>query len=244
VLVRAGELVTADGDDEGAASVDESAVTGESAPVIREGGDRSAVTGGTRALRLARDPRDRGARRGFLDRMISWSRARAPAHAERIALDPAGRATIVFSWSRSRCALLGLRRRASGRGEVVAITALVALFVLLAHDHRRPALGHRHRGHGPPDPRQRDRLSGRAVEATATWTCRWTRPARSRSATGKRWSSCPPAAAWRSWPTRRSSPRWRTTPEGRSIVVLAKEKYGLRGRRARARRCPSAPPHA
>jgi K+-transporting ATPase ATPase B chain len=74
VLVRAGEVIPADGDViEGAATVDESAITGESAPVIREsGGDRSAVTGGTRVLsdeikiRISINPGE-----GFLDRMIS-----------------------------------------------------------------------------------------------------------------------------------------------------------------------------
>ncbi len=74
VAVRAGEVIPADGDViEGAASVDESAITGESAPVIREsGGDRSAVTGGTRVLsdeikiRISVNPGE-----GFLDRMIS-----------------------------------------------------------------------------------------------------------------------------------------------------------------------------
>ena len=74
VVVRAGEVIPADGDViEGAASVDESAITGESAPVIREsGGDRSAVTGGTRVLsdeikiRISVNPGE-----GFLDRMIS-----------------------------------------------------------------------------------------------------------------------------------------------------------------------------
>ena len=74
VLVRAGETIPADGDViEGAATVDESAITGESAPVIREsGGDRSAVTGGTRVLsdeikiRISVNPGE-----GFLDRMIS-----------------------------------------------------------------------------------------------------------------------------------------------------------------------------
>ena len=74
VVVRAGEMIPADGDVvEGAASVDESAITGESAPVIREsGGDRSAVTGGTRVLsdeikiRISVNPGE-----GFLDRMIS-----------------------------------------------------------------------------------------------------------------------------------------------------------------------------
>ena len=74
VVVRAGDVIPADGDViEGAASVDESAITGESAPVIREsGGDRSAVTGGTRVLsdeikiRISVNPGE-----GFLDRMIS-----------------------------------------------------------------------------------------------------------------------------------------------------------------------------
>ncbi len=73
-LVEAGDIIPADGEIvEGIASVDESAVTGESAPVIREaGGDRSAVTGGTRLLsdwlivRVTADPGE-----GFLDRMIS-----------------------------------------------------------------------------------------------------------------------------------------------------------------------------
>ena len=74
VVVRAGEIIPADGEIlEGAATVDESAITGESAPVIREaGGDRSAVTGGTRVLsdeikiRVTANPGE-----GFLDRMIS-----------------------------------------------------------------------------------------------------------------------------------------------------------------------------
>src|SRR5208283_3106690 len=74
VVARAGETIPADGDViEGAATVDESAITGESAPVIREsGGDRSAVTGGTRVLsdeikiRVSINPGE-----GFLDRMIS-----------------------------------------------------------------------------------------------------------------------------------------------------------------------------
>ncbi len=65
VVVSAGEVIPADGDViEGIASVDESAITGESAPVIREsGGDRSAVTGGTRVL-SDRDRRARDARAG------------------------------------------------------------------------------------------------------------------------------------------------------------------------------------
>ena len=74
MLVEAGEIIPADGEVvEGVASVDESAITGESAPVIREsGGDRSAVTGGTRVLsdwlvvRIASNPGET-----FLDRMIA-----------------------------------------------------------------------------------------------------------------------------------------------------------------------------
>src|SRR5439155_2552361 len=74
VMVRAGEFIPADGEIiEGVASVDESAITGESAPVIREsGGDRSAVTGGTRVIsdwikvRITSDPGHT-----FLDRMIA-----------------------------------------------------------------------------------------------------------------------------------------------------------------------------
>ena len=74
MLVLAGELIPADGDvTEGAASVDESAITGESAPVIREsGGDRSAVTGGTTVLSdwlVLRVTSEVG--RSFLDRMIA-----------------------------------------------------------------------------------------------------------------------------------------------------------------------------
>jgi K+-transporting ATPase ATPase B chain len=73
-VVRAGEIVPADGEIiEGAATVDESAITGESAPVIREaGGDRSAITGGTRVLSdriVARVTAERG--ESFLDRMIA-----------------------------------------------------------------------------------------------------------------------------------------------------------------------------
>ena len=87
VLVEAGELIPGDGEIvEGVASVDESAITGESAPVIREsGGDRSAVTGGTRVLsdwlvvRITANPGET-----FLDRMIAHGRGRqAQEDAER-----------------------------------------------------------------------------------------------------------------------------------------------------------------
>lgn len=96
VVVEAGDVIPADGEVvEGVASVDESAITGESAPVIRKsGGDRSAVTGGTRVVsdhlivRVSQAPGE-----GFLDRMIAVVEGGRPAQdAERGgALDPAGR---------------------------------------------------------------------------------------------------------------------------------------------------------
>ena len=78
-------------------------------------------------------------------------------------------------------------------------------------------------------------MSGRAVEAAATSTrCCSTRPARSRSATGRRWSSsrCPASRASELADRAQLASLPDETPEGRSIVVLAKEKFGLRGRDA------------
>jgi K+-transporting ATPase ATPase B chain len=101
VLVEAGELIPGDGEIvEGVASVDESAITGESAPVIREsGGDRSAVTGGTRVLsdwlvvRITANPGET-----FLDRMIAMVEgAKRKKTPNEIALDILLAAlTIVF----------------------------------------------------------------------------------------------------------------------------------------------------
>lgn len=137
VIVRAGEFIPVDGEIvSGIATVDESAVTGESAPVVREsGGDRSAVTGGTRVLsdwlivRVGANPGE-----GFLDRMIAMvegaSRKKTP---NEIALDVllAG-LTLVFLlavvtlWPMSRYAV-----QAAGHGETVSLTVLVALLVCL-----------------------------------------------------------------------------------------------------------------
>ena len=156
VIVSAGEMIPSDGEIiDGVASVDESAITGESAPVIREaGGDRSAVTGGTRVLsdeiriKITSNPGET-----FLDRMIALvegaERQKTP---NEIALNIllAG-LTIIF--------LLA----------VVTLAALRHLLWLTAdclrtgfaagvpdsHHHRRPALRHRHRRHGSPDPAQR-----------------------------------------------------------------------------------------
>ena len=137
VLVVAGELVPADGEiEEGVASVDESAITGESAPVIREsGGDRSAVTGGTRVLsdwlvvKVTANPGET-----FLDRMIAMVEgARRQKTPNEIALDIllAG-LTIVFLLA--TVTVLPYSRYAvahAGGGSAVSLTVLVALLVCL-----------------------------------------------------------------------------------------------------------------
>ena len=156
VVVSAGEMIPSDGEIiEGIASVDESAITGESAPVIREaGGDRSAVTGGTRVLsdqivvRITARPGET-----FLDRMIALvegaNRQKTP---NEIALNTLSAVlTIIF--------LLG-------NGDLAAVRHLLRCGAgghrpggspRLSHPHhdRRPALGNRHRRHGPPGAAQR-----------------------------------------------------------------------------------------
>ena len=235
VMVAAGEFIPGDGEViEGVASVDESAITGESAPVIREsGGDRSAVTGGTRVLsdeikvRITSNPGET-----FLDRMIALvegaERQKTP---NEIALNIllAG-LTIIFL-----LAVVTLQPFAIYSGSPqTGICAGLAAGLPDSDDHRRLAFGDRHRGHGSADSAQRARHVRAARwkrRATSTRCCS-TRPERSRSAIGRR----------RSLFLRRASPRAEMadaaqlssladeTPEGRSIVVLAKEKYGLRGR--------------
>ncbi|HEX6123712.1 MAG TPA: potassium-transporting ATPase subunit B, partial [Ktedonobacterales bacterium] len=131
VLVEAGDVIPSDGDVvEGIASVDESAITGESAPVIREsGGDRSAVTGGTRVLsdwivvRVSTNPGET-----FLDRMIALvegaSRQKTP---NEIALNILlASLTIIFL-----LAVVTLEPFAIYSGAPVSITALIALLVCL-----------------------------------------------------------------------------------------------------------------
>ncbi|WP_324717930.1 potassium-transporting ATPase subunit KdpB [Carboxydochorda subterranea] len=137
VLVPAGELIPADGEVvQGIASVDESVITGESAPVIREaGGDRSAVTGGTKVLsdwlivRVTANPGET-----FLDRMIALvegaKRRRTP---NEIALSTllAG-FTIIFLLVVATLLPFSLYSvQAAGRGSPVTLTVLVALFVCL-----------------------------------------------------------------------------------------------------------------
>ena len=151
-----GEVIPGDGDVvEGVASVDESAITGESAPVIREsGGDRSSVTGGTRVLsdrivvEITAKPGE-----SFIDRMIALvegaSRQKTP---NEIALNILlASLTIVFLAATATLQPVRglLRRRAADRRPGRAPG-------LPDPDHdRRAALGDRHRGHGPPGAAQR-----------------------------------------------------------------------------------------
>src|SRR5690242_19874770 len=234
VVVFAGEFIPGDGEIiEGVASVDESAITGESAPVIREaGGDRSAVTGGTRVLsdsikvRITANPGET-----FLDRMIALvegaERQKTP---NEIALNIllAG-LTIIFL-----LAVVTLQPLAIYSSAPQTIFVLVSLLVCLIPT----TIGGLLSAIGIAG---MDRLiqhnvlamSGRAVEAagdvntllldkTGTITLGNRQAARFIPAPGVTEKELADAAQLSSLADE--------TPEGRSIVVLAKEKYGLRGR--------------
>jgi len=234
VLVTAGEMIPGDGDAvEGVASVDESAITGESAPVIREaGGDRCAVTGGTRVLsdqikiKITANPGET-----FLDRMIALvegaERQKTP---NEIALNIllAG-LTVVFL-----LAVVTLQPFAIYSGSPQTVFVLVSLLVCLIPT----TIGGLLSAIGIAG---MDRLvqhnvlamSGRAVEAagdvdtllldkTGTITLGNRQAAEFIAAPGVTNDQLADAAQFSSLPDE--------TPEGRSIVVLAKEKYGLRGR--------------
>ncbi len=245
-LVEAGDIIPADGEVvEGVASVDESAITGESAPVIREsGGDRSAVTGGTRVLsdwlvvRVTSSPGQ-----GFLDRMISLVEgAKRQKTPNEIALSILLAAfTIVFL---TVCiALLPFSIysvAANNQGIPITITVLVALLVCLIPTTiggLLPAIGIA--GMDRLIRRHVIALSGRAVEAagdvdvllldkTGTITL-GNRQAVDfipiRKVTARELAEAAQMASLAD-----------ETPEGRSIVVLAKEKYGLRGDTASEKR--------
>jgi potassium-transporting ATPase ATP-binding subunit len=234
VLVTAGELIPGDGEViQGVASVDESAITGESAPVIREsGGDRSAVTGGTRVLsdeirvRITSNPGET-----FLDRMIRLvegaSRQKTP---NEIALNIllAG-LTIIFL-----LAVVTLQPFAIYSGAPQSIFVLVSLLVCLIPTTiggLLSAIGIA--GMDRLIQRNVIAMSGRAVEAsgdvdvllldkTGTITLG------NRQATS--FHCCPSVTDTDLASAAQLASFADETPEGRSIVVLAKEKYGLRGR--------------
>ena len=234
VVVEAGQIIPGDGDVvEGVASVDESAITGESAPVIREsGGDRSAVTGGTKVLsdrivvKITSKPGET-----FIDRMIALvegaSRQKTP---NEIALNILlASMTIIFM-----LAVVTLQPFAIYAGAEQTIVVLVALLVALIPTTigaLLTAIGIA----GMDRLVQRNVLamSGRAVEAagdvntllldkTGTITLGNRQAAEFLPAGGISIEELADAAQLSSLADE--------TPEGRSIVVLAKERYGLRGR--------------
>jgi K+-transporting ATPase ATPase B chain len=244
VLVRTGDLLPCDGEViEGVASVDESAITGESAPVIREsGGDRSAVTGGTRVLsdwlvvRVTADPGE-----SFIDRMISMVEgARRQKTPNEIALNILLAAlTVVFLLACSTLlpfSLFGVR--ASGGGTPITVTVLCALLVCLIPTTIGALLSAV--GIAGMDRMTQANvvaMSGRAVEAagdvdvllldkTGTITLGNRQATAFIPAPGITPERLADAAQLSSLPDE--------TPEGRSIVVLAKERYGLRERDVRA----------
>jgi K+-transporting ATPase ATPase B chain len=240
VFVEAGDTIPADGDVvEGIASVDESAITGESAPVIREsGGDRSAVTGGTRILsdrliiRVSSNPGE-----SFLDRMIAMvegaGRRKTP---NEIALDIllAGLTIVFLAVTATLLPFSVYAVQAAGRGSPLSITVLTALLVCLIPT----TIGGLLSAIGIAG---MDRMiqanviamSGRAIEAagdvdvllldkTGTITL-GNRVATAFLPTGNEDIHTLAEAS-------QLASLADETPEGRSIVVLAKKEFGLRER--------------
>ncbi|MFK4769768.1 potassium-transporting ATPase subunit KdpB [Rhizobium sp. ZW T2_16] len=234
VLVEAGDIIPSDGEViEGVASVNEAAITGESAPVIREsGGDRSAVTGGTQVLSdVIRVRITAAAGSTFIDRMISLvegaERQKTP---NEIALNIllAGM-TLIFV-----LATATIPSFAAYAGGSIPVIVLVALFVTLIPTTIGALLSAI--GIAGMDRLVRFNvlaMSGRAVEAagdvdtllldkTGTITLGNRQATQFRPVRGVSEQELADAAQLASLADE--------TPEGRSIVVLAKEKYAIRGR--------------
>ncbi|HSB82491.1 MAG TPA: potassium-transporting ATPase subunit KdpB [Candidatus Methylomirabilis sp.] len=240
VLVEAGDTIPADGEViDGIASVNEAAITGESAPVIREsGGDRSAVTGGTQVLsdwivvRVTTDPGET-----FLDRMIALVEgAKRQKTPNEIALDILLAAlTIVFLLATATLLPYSIYSvRAAGQGMPITVTVLVALLVCLIPTTIGALLSAI--GIAGMDRMVQANviaMSGRAVEAagdvdvllldkTGTITL------------GNRQATAFLAAQNVTEPELADAAQLASladeTPEGRSIVILAKQKYRIRER--------------
>jgi K+-transporting ATPase ATPase B chain len=240
VLVKAGDFIPVDGTVvAGVASVNEAAITGESAPVIREsGGDRSAVTGGTQVLsdwlviEVTANPGE-----AFLDRMIALVEgARRQKTPNEIALDILLAAmTIIFLLATATLLPYSVYSvGAAGQGSPVTVTVLVALLVCLIPTTigaLLSAIGIA--GMDRMIQKNVIAMSGRAVEAagdvdvllldkTGTITLGNRQATQFMPAPGVSERDLADAAQLASLADE--------TPEGRSIVVLAKEKYGIRER--------------
>ena len=238
ILVYAGEMIAGDGDVvTGAALINESAVTGESAPVIREsGGDRSAVTGGTTVIssriivRITANPGET-----FLDRMIGLIEgARRRKTPNEVALEVLLIAlTLVFLLVCANISPLSIYSvKAAGHGTPVSLTILVSLFVCLAPTTIAallPAIGIA--GMDRLFQKNVIALSGRAIEAagdvnvllldkTGTITHGNREAVAFVPVGGHNERELAEAALMASLCDE--------TPEGRSVVLLAKQKYDLR----------------
>ena len=240
VFVKAGEQIPMDGEViDGAASVDESAITGESAPVIREsGGDRSAVTGGTTLVSdwlVIEVTAEAG--ESFLDKMIAMvegaSRKKTPNEiALQILL-----VTLTIIFLVVTAALLpfsGFASRQAGMGSAISITNVIALLVCLAPT----TIGALLSSIGIAGMSRLNQanvlaMSGRAIEAagdvdvllldkTGTITLGNRQASEFLPVSGVTEQELADAAQLSSLADE--------TAEGRSIVVLAKEKFGIRGR--------------
>jgi K+-transporting ATPase ATPase B chain len=240
VLVKAGQVIPTDGEiDEGVASVDESAITGESAPVLREsGGDRSSVTGGTRVIsdwlivRVTALPGHT-----FIDRMIAMvegaKRQKTPNEIALAILLSA--LTLIFLLVvATLLPFSAFGVAVSGQGQPVSLTVLVALLVCLAPT----TIGALLSSIGIAGMNRLSNsnviaMSGRAVEAagdidvlmldkTGTITLGDRQATRFIPAPGVSEEDLASAAHLASLADE--------TPEGRSIAVLAKKQFGLRGR--------------
>jgi K+-transporting ATPase ATPase B chain len=234
ILVEAGDVIASDGEIvEGIASVDESAITGESAPVIREsGGDRSAVTGGTRVLSDWIKVRITAAHGStFLDRMIALvegaERQKTP---NEIALNIllAGM-TLIFVF-----ATVTIPSFVIYAGGAVSVVVLVALFVTLIPTTIGALLSAI--GIAGMDRLVRFNvlaMSGRAVEAAGdvdTLLLDKTGTITLGNRVATEFFALPGVDAQELADAAQLSSLSDETPEGRSIVVLAKEKYAMRGR--------------
>lgn len=240
VLVRAGQVIPTDGEViAGVASVDESAITGESAPVVREsGGDRNAVTGGTKVisdwllLRVTSLPGQ-----SFLDRMISMvegaKRQKTPNELA-LAILLAALTLIFLLVVATLQPYSAYSVASSGKGQVISITVLVALFVCLAPT----TIGALLSAIGIAGINRLSRanvvaMSGRAVEAagdvdvllldkTGTITLGNRQASRFIPTSTHSEEELAEAAHLASLADE--------TAEGRSIAILAKKKFGLRGK--------------
>lgn len=237
IIVNAGELIAADGDVVwGAASVDESAITGESAPVIREaGGDRSAVTGGTRVLsdqivvKVTAEPGH-----GFLDRMISMvegaARKKTP---NEIALQIFLLAlTVIFILvTISLYFFSGYSASQNGMQNPASITTLLALLVCLAPT----TIGALLSAIGIAGMSRLNKanvlaMSGRAIEAAGDADVLLLDKTGTITLGNRQASAFLPVKGVSEEELARAavlSSLADETPEGRSVLLLAREKYGI-----------------